>query len=216
MKSSLISLFIVLSWTAALPSQGAQAAALRIPAAVYPPGAHIGYRPALTNAEMDCLWGFFCEGHLPLFHFRMQDQLHRVAGWAQFAGVQRHGRTTMAFALFVSSYDSVPDEAGIAWSKQAFLDLEAALQAQGYHRDRHGTALLPAVPQGGTLVAMQPSGKQDLVVIALWSGPLEIEGIALYDHRPPSARQTAWASLALQVHLAWHGGTGVGSQEDGS
>ena len=168
MKSSLISLLIVLSWTMAPPSRGVQAAAPRLPAAIYPPGAHIGYRPALTNAEMDCLWSFFCEGNVSVFHGATQDQLHRVAGWAQFAGVQHHGRTTMAFALFVSYYDSVPDEAGIAWSKQAFLDLEAALQAHGYHRDRRNTAFLPAVPQGGTLVAMQPSGKQDLVV----HGPL--------------------------------------------
>jgi hypothetical protein len=106
----------------ALTPHGVQAAPLYIPATVYPPGTHIAYRPVLTNAEMDCLWGFFCEGNVPLFHFQTQDQLHRVDGWAQFAGVQRRGRTSMAFEF--------------------------------------------------------------------------------YDHRPPTARQTAWASLARQMHLA--------------
>ena len=156
---------------------------------------------------MDCMWGFFCEGGLPNFHVRTQDELHRMDGWGQFAGIQQRGRTTMAFDLFVSRYDPVPDETGTLWSERAFLDLQAALHAQGYHLDRRGADLLPAAREGGTLVAVQHVGKQDLVVMASWSGTREIEGIAFYDHRPPAARQTAWASLALQIHLASNRGS---------
>jgi hypothetical protein len=37
--------------------------------------------------------------------------------------------------------------------------------------------------------------------MALWSGTLEIEGIALYDHQSLPAKQTAWSSLARQLDL---------------
>jgi hypothetical protein len=199
---SLAVLLVALCTAVALTPHGVQAAPLYIPATVYPPGTHIAYRPVLTNAEMDCLWGFFCEGNVPLFHFQTQDQLHRVDGWAQFAGVQRRGRTSMAFELFVSRYDPVPDETGTLWSERAFLDLRLAIQAQDYLLDRRDADLLSAASGGGTLVAVQHLGKQDLVVMASWSGTQEIEGMAFYDHRPPTARQTAWASLARQMHLA--------------
>ena len=200
-KSLAVLLLVAFCIAAALTPQGVRAAPLGIPAAVYPAGAHISYRPVLTNAEMDCLWGFFCEGNLPLFHFATQDQLHRVGGWGQFAGVQHRGRMTTAFELFVSRYDPVPDDTGIPWGERAFLDLKAAIRAQGYYLVPHGTDLLPAAPATGALLAVQHLGKQDLVVMASWSGTLEIEGIALYDHRP-AARQSAWASLARQIHLA--------------
>jgi hypothetical protein len=203
MKSLAVVLLVALCAAAALTPQGVQAAPLRIPAAVYPPGAHIGYRPALTNAEMDCMWGFVCEGgHLPNFHFRTQDELGRLTGWGQFAGIQHEGRTTMAFELFVSRYDPVPDETGTPWSERAFLDLEQAIHAQGYLLHPRDADPLPEAREGGTLVAVQHLGKQDLVVMASWSGTLESEGIALYDHRLPAVRQTAWTSLALQIHVA--------------
>jgi hypothetical protein len=195
-------LFTLLAVGAGWVPHTAQAASLRIPSHVYPPGAHIGYRPVLTNGEVDCMWGFLCEGNLPNFHVSTQDALHRLRGWGQFAGIQHRGRTTMAFALFISRYDPIPDEAGTPWSERAFLDLQTALHAQGYVRDGHDEALLPAARSGGALVAGQYLGRQDLVVMASWSGNVEIEGIALYDHRPPAARQTARTSLALQIHLA--------------
>jgi hypothetical protein len=188
--------------------QCAQAASLRIPSLVYPSGAHIGYRPVLTNAEVDCMWGFTCEGgYVPNFHFSGQDELHRLRGWGQFAGIQHRGRTTMAFELFVSRYDQIPDESGTPWSERAFLDLQTALLAQGYVRDGRDEALLPSARTGGVLVAVQYLGRQDLVVMARWSGNLEIEAIALYDHRPPAARQTARTSLALQIRLASNRGS---------
>jgi hypothetical protein len=199
---SLAVLLATFGIAAALTPQGVQAAPLRIPAATYPPGAHIASRPVVSNRQMDCLWGFFCEGNVPLFHFQTQDQLHRVDGWAQFAGVQHRGRTTMAFELFVSRYDPVPDETGTSWSERAFLDLQATIRARGYLLDRRDKDLLSAAREGGTFVAVQHLGKQDLIVMASWSGTLEIEGIAFYDHQPSAARQIAWGSLARQMHRA--------------
>jgi hypothetical protein len=196
-------LFILLAVLAHLTPREVHAASLRLPAAVYPPGAHIGYRPVLTNAEMDCMWGFVCEGgYLPNFHFRTQDELGRLTGWGQFAGIQHAGRTTMSFELFVSRYNPVSEDTEMPWSERMFVDLTLAIQAQGYDLDRHDADLLPGAREERSLVAVQHLGKQDLVVMASWSGTLEIEGIALYDHRSPAAHQTAWASLALQIHLA--------------
>ncbi len=57
-----------------------------VPPGIYPPGTHVVHEPAISNQEMDCMWGFFCEGgHIPLFHFALQGQLHRVSGWGWFA-----------------------------------------------------------------------------------------------------------------------------------
>lgn len=195
-------LVIALCSVSAVMPYSVQAAPARLPNAVYPSGAHILYEAAVSNAAMDCLWGFLCEGsYRPLFHYHMQDELHRTGGWAQFAGVHEHGRMVMAFELFVSRYDSAPSESGISWSELAFFDLESALVGQGYALDTRNEALLPTTPTGRGLIAVQHVGREDLVVMALWSGTLEIEGIASY-HRQPAARQTAWASLLLQVHLA--------------
>lgn len=196
-----VPLFVALFVATPLCPRGMQSVPSRIPAAIYPPGARISYRPSLTNAQMDCMWGFLCGGNVPRFHFKTQDQLHRLGGWGQFAGVHRRGRITMAFELFVSRYDAIPNAAGTPWSKQAFLDLGMALGAQGYACDRYGTSIRPPSPNGGALVAVQLLGRQDLVVMAVWSGSVAIEGIASYDHRP-AARQTAWASLVRQLQLA--------------
>jgi hypothetical protein len=48
-------LFTLLAVGAGWVPHTAQAASLRIPSHVYPPGAHIGYRPVLTNGEVDCM-----------------------------------------------------------------------------------------------------------------------------------------------------------------
>ncbi len=202
MKLSVIALLILLGVVPALMPHHAAAAPLGVPAPAYPLGAEISYRPALTNAEMDCLWNFFCEGGVPLFHLTSQDQLRRVAGWAQFAGVHHRGRMAMAFQLFVSRYSAVPDTTGTTWSEVAFLDLTRSIHAQHYRQKSAARELLPAPQGGGALVAVQRSGDQDLVIMARWTGSLEIEGIASYDHGSRTARQTAFASLALQIHLA--------------
>jgi hypothetical protein len=202
MKLSVIALLIFLSAVPGLAPHRAAAAALGVPAPAYPLGAEISYRPALSNAEMDCLWNFFCEGGVPLFHLASQDQLHRIAGWAQFAGVHRRGRMAMAFQLFVSRYSPVPDTTETAWSNDAFLDLARTIHAEHYRQESSARELLPAATEGGALVAVQRSGDQDLVIMAYWAGSLEIEGIASYKHVSQAAKQTAFASLALQIHLA--------------
>lgn len=194
---------IVLAISASCVPRGAQAAPVRIPTTMYPAGAHIGYRPVLTNAEVDCMWGFTCEGgYIPNFHFNTQNLLHRLSGWGQFAGVQQHGRTTMAFGLFVNQYDAVPDETGAPWSERAIIDLQAALHVQGYGHIRRNAVVLPGGGTSETLLAVQHLGQQDLVVMAVQSGSLELEGIALYDHGLPAAKQTAWHCLARQIHRA--------------
>ena len=144
---------------------------------------------------------------LPNFHLRTQEELNRLGGWAQFAGIQRGDRTVMAFELYVSRYGPIPHEPGKKGSKRAFLDLKLALRGQGYRLDWHAARLLPRVPDGGATTAVQYLGPQGLVVMACWSGPREIEGIALYDHRSPVARWTAWTSLTLQIRLAWIDGS---------
>jgi hypothetical protein len=169
---------------------------------MYPAGADIGYKPALSNSRMDCMWGFVCEGDTPNFHFRTQDDLHRIAGWGQFAGVHRGSRMVMAFELFVSRYDSDADATGMPWAADAFLDLKRALRLHRYTADQRAVNLLPREETGGRLVTIQRLGKQNLVVMALWSGTLEIEGIAMYDGRPAAAKQTAWTSLARQIRFA--------------
>ncbi len=149
------------------------------------------------------MWGFVCEGAgLPNFHFTTQDHLHRLRGWGQFAGIQHHGRTTMAFQVFVSQYDAIVDETGIPRAHQAYLDFKLAIGAQGYRLDRHASHRLPAVSNRDTLVAVQYLGQQDLVVMAARSGNWEVEGIALYTHQSPTSRATAWASLVRQIEDA--------------
>ena len=203
MKWPKTSLSIALTVLALCVPHGVEAAPPRLPTAVYPAGFHINYRPQLTNAEMDCMWGFVCEGgSIPNFHFRTEGDLGRMAGWGQFAARQHNGRTTMAFELFVSRYDAVHNTTGTSSSERAFRDLTAAIRAQRYQPDRRGAQLLPAEHQGGTLVALQHLDTQDLVVMACWSGDLEVEGITLYDRGSKAARQTAQTSLALQIHLA--------------
>jgi hypothetical protein len=196
-------LAIALLTLVGLVPHSVQAAPLRIPATLYPTGAHIGYRPVLTNAEVDCMWGFTCEGgYIPNFHFRTQDLLHRLSGWGQFAGVQQHGRTTMAFELFAGRYDPASDETGTSWSERAVIDLQAALHVQGYRQVRRNADAILGGHVSSPLLAVQHLGKQDLVVMACRSGSLELEGIALYDHRLPAAKRIAWNSLALQIHRA--------------
>jgi hypothetical protein len=196
-KLLVLSLPIVIT---AMP-RPASAAQPVIPASVYPSGAHITYRPVVSNADLDCLWGFFCDGNVPLFHFQTEDQLHRSGGWAQFAGVPRGRHTRMAFELFVSAYGAT-DSAGAPWSERAFLDLRAALHDHDYHPAHRASGLLPAVRDGGTFVVVERSGSRDLAVMAYWAGSLEIEGIVMYAHGSAAARQVAWSSLALQIRVA--------------
>jgi hypothetical protein len=205
MKTLITLLLVALCSVLALAPQGVRADPPGIPAAVYPLGAHIDYRPVLSNTEMDCMWGFFCEGNVPLFHFATEDQLHRFAGWGQFAGVQRRHEMTMGFQLFVSQYASGGDETGMPWAERAFIDLRRALSSRRYNFARSGFDL-PAPLAGGNLIAVQKVGKQNLVVMASWSQGQEIEGIAFYDHRSRTAGERALTCLAGQIRFASNGG----------
>jgi hypothetical protein len=196
-----LTLLPVLAGVLALVSSTVYASPLGVPAGLYPTGAHVTYRPALTNHAMDCMWGYVCEDGLSLFHVNTQDTLHRLGGWAQFAGIRHQDRTTMAFELFASRYDSEPNLSGTPWSELAFIDLQKAIDGQGYHLVPDGIHLLTTPTAGGALVALRRDGRQDLVVMAAWSGSTEIEGIALYEHSP-AAKQTAWTSLARQIERA--------------
>jgi hypothetical protein len=46
----------------------ASAAPAHIPVRMYPTGAHVTYLPTVNNETMDCMWSFFCEGGIPVFH----------------------------------------------------------------------------------------------------------------------------------------------------
>lgn len=178
-----------------------QAAAPRLPSAMYPVGAHISYRPAISNSAMDCLWGFFCEGHSPLFHFQTESELKRTGGWGQFAAVRVHGRTAMAFELFASQYGE-GDSAGKPWARAAFADFCMAIQSHGYGVSRTHADLLPPGSTGGWTVQLQPSGSSDLIVVAAWTGRREVEAIVLFDHRPAAIRTRVTSLLIHQVREA--------------
>ena len=192
---------LVLTVLSSLVPAPAQAASPQLPVRLYPVGAHITYRPVLTNEQLDCLWGFFCEGDLPLYHFTTQDALHRAGGWGQFAGITRHGRVTMAFELFSSSYAS---DRGRPWSRAAFTDLRQAVLAQGYTLHRQLSHQL-RVSSGSCLEATEPGWSrddQDLTVMACWSGDAEAEAIVMYPHQASQTQGTAVTDLARQVSAA--------------
>lgn len=181
----------------------ASAAKPRIPATSYPAGAHIAYLPSVSNHQLDCSWGFFCEGNVPLFHFQTQDRLHRIGGWAMYAG-WRHNRSSMQFALYASHFQTGVDSDGNPWNRAAFDDLVLATHAQGYIPLRHFARLLPARVAGGDIDELQRSGSKDLIVMAGWSGSLEVEAIVVFDHGSTTARQMATHYLTLQVQAAMH------------
>src|SRR5579859_6664562 len=155
---------------AGLSMNGAYAATPRLPAALYPSGAHITYRPSISNESMDCMWGFYCEGSIALFHFQSETELHRAGGGGQFAGVRAHRRMTMAFELFASRYDTGIDDNGNSWAAVAFADFCAAVQAHNYHPIRINRGLLPHGSQGAWTAQLQRSGTSDLIVMAAWTG----------------------------------------------
>jgi hypothetical protein len=181
----------------------AHADALPIPATRYPSGTRITYFPAVSNATMDCQWGFICEGNVPLFHLQLQDQLHRITGWAQYA-VWNHSHKKMQFVVYASQYAPDIDLERRPWSRAAFDDFRAAIHAQGYKPLRDEPSLLPKGGDGGTVAALQRSGPDDLIVVAAWTSSHEVEAIAVFSHRSPGARRVALTYLARQVRAAIH------------
>jgi hypothetical protein len=189
---SLAGLLLALCAVVTMTPASVQASSHGIPAAAYPPGAHIGYRPVLTNAEMDCMWGFVCDGPVPNFHFVTQDDLHRTDGWAEFAGAQLDGGR-MVFALFASTYAP-------GWSRQAYEDLIVTTENQGYAAVP-GLATHPSIAGGESMAELQPNGRFDLVVMAAWTGTHEVEGLADFAHNS-RARHDALRYLRHQLHVA--------------
>jgi hypothetical protein len=194
-------LIAILILAGGLTARSAGAASAHLPAALYPPGARIGYVPSLSNHDLDCSWGFMCEDGIPLFHFATQDELHRVGGWAQFAG-WRHLHRRMVFALYVSSYEATLDPKGRSWSRDAFDDLLLATRAQGYGHVRHLASLAPPGAGADAIAELQPSGSKDILVMAYWSATTEVEALVVFDHGAAGSRQTATRYLSRQVLAA--------------
>jgi hypothetical protein len=176
-----------------------QAASPQIPARDYPAGASISFRPTLSNHQMDCLWGFFCEGGVPLFHLLSEDQLHRVGGWAQFAGLRQRGRIAVAFQLFASQYQAGTDADGTPFSQEAFDDLIRVVHAHGYSVMANQPHLVPAAANGGSIAEVQRWSSNELIVMACWSGTQDVEAIVAVDHGSESVRRNALRDLTLQV-----------------
>jgi hypothetical protein len=177
------------------------AAQARVPASSYPAGAHIAYHPTFSNHQMDCAWGFFCEGNVPLFHYFTQDQLHRLSGWAESAASRSRG-TIIAFQLFASRYDPQVGDDGTPWNVRAFQDLATTTHDHGYRPLPSAPALVPDAARGGVLAESKTSGHSELLVMACWTGSVEVEAIAMFDRHSAGAHSAALADLSRQVTVA--------------
>jgi hypothetical protein len=177
---------------AAFACTSVEAARPAVPAALYPAGAHISFRAHVTNHQLDCLWSFFCDGRLALFHTQTQDQLGRTGGWAEFAGAHLDGGR-MVFALFASTYAP-------GWSKRAYEDLTVAIENQGY-TPAAGLSTHLSIADGESMAELQPNGSFDLVVMAAWTGDHEIEGLVDFAHNA-RARHDALRFLRRQMKVA--------------
>lgn len=166
----------------------------------YPSGSHVIYFPAVSNAGMDCRWGFFCEGGVPVFHLCPQDQLHCLGGWAQYAGYHRN-HLRLQFVLYASSYESGADSAGKPWSRVAYEDFLLANRINGYHPLQRRKPALSGAGVRGSMAAFQPNGSIDLVVMAAWTGTLEVEGLTVFTHRSSAMRRAALRDLRRQVGM---------------
>jgi hypothetical protein len=178
----------------------AGAASAPVPAGLYPVGAGISYRPAVSNHTMDCLWGFSCEGQVSLFHSRLESDLHRTGGWAQFAGVHHRGQLSMAFELFASRYGPGVNAADIPWGGAALADFLGTLRAHDYHPLGNAPHLVGAGGTSSQVVAQ--TGGKDIVVMAAWNGRTEVEAIVAFYRASPAARRAAIGQLARQVRRA--------------
>jgi hypothetical protein len=172
-----------------------------IPAQYYPVGAHLAYIPHLPNHGVDCSWGFFCEGNVPLYHFHTQDQLHRLSGWAQYAG-WRLGHERMTFALFASRYQDGVDANGIPWSRVAMKDLTYLLAAHDFTTVTGSLPFSEVTSLTNSLVAVKDSGPVDIVVTASRVGAIEVEAIVVFSHGSSSLRDTAVRLPMRQTRVA--------------
>jgi hypothetical protein len=82
------------------------------------------------------------------------------------------------------------------------LDLAYALDAHGYNKLSAQAGMLPRASGSRTVVALQRTGHQDLIVMARQQGDRLVEGIAAYDHGNSRAKWIAWTCLARQIERA--------------
>ena len=181
---------------------------MRISASLYPPHTRITQISPLTNAQMDCAWGFACHNgqamtDAQLFHLRTQDDLHRLNGWAQFGDGKVRGNRMM-FAVFASHYDSASDE-GMPWNVVAFADFRGALMSQQYQDLARPRGLLPSGQVGNTSAQLGRSPNSDVLAMSCWVGSIEVEGVVIYAHGSHAAATFASRELSRQIAAAVKG-----------
>lgn len=196
---------------AAFASAGtARAGDARLPATLYPPGTHITYQPRVSNAEMDCSWGFICDWRTgrclrvcpfstlnSLFHLRTQEQLRRVGGWSQ-TGTSGGDSQMSQFALYMSQYAAGSNRAGIPWSLQGLLDLQRTAWLHGYEPLARPTGLLPATMSGTVLAMRHHYGNVSVLLLAYDSGTQEVESM-VSTTGGRALQQQVWNDLVLQL-----------------
>lgn len=184
-----------------VPGGVTRAAPMKIPSSLYPAGAHVTFDATLTNAQVDCLWNFFCDGGIPLYHSYSQEQLQRQSGWGEFAGFHR-GHTIQNFELFASQYLAGLTPAGTPYSMLAFDDLVQTSRSYGYVRLSTQPRLLASGVPGGTIAEELHDGTSVLIIMAAWSGTQDVEAIALVDGGSKSVLQVTVNELEGQVRWA--------------
>jgi len=183
----------------AFSSAGTLAANAPLAASLYPAGAHISYRPHLSNLQMDCMWGFLCDGGVVLFHTTSESNLHRLSGWGEFAS---SGDDGPSFELFASHYGSGANYDGTPWAQGAFADLALASRSHGYRPVHLSQIHLTSLDPSHVLTAQVPCGASSLLVMAWWDGTAEVEAIVAYNRKPASERHIAVTDLVRQVDIA--------------
>jgi hypothetical protein len=154
---------------------------------------------------MDCAWGFACRHGQPLageprFHLTFQDALHRISGWGQLARSTVLGHE-MLFALFVSRYDpGAPD--GLPWNVRAFMDFRVALMDQNYQDLDPVPRLAPAGVVANQSLQELRAPADDIRAMTCWTGTIEVEGLAVYQHGSKQALHIATRYLVRQLRAA--------------
>lgn len=177
----------------------------QISPSLYPPHTQISTLDPLSNSQMDCDWGFSCQGDqpvtsAPLFHLRTQDDLHRLSGWAQF-GNTPGGANRMLFAVFASRYSPTAKQ-GMPWNVLAFSDFRAVLISDMYQEINHFPRLIPKAQVGNSSAQILQSRDGDMLAMTCWVGSIEVEGIAIYAHGSKAQHQLAVKDLSRQIRTA--------------
>jgi hypothetical protein len=156
----------------ALRPDGGPARPRGIPARLYPRQERIVYEATVSNARLDCAWGFDCSRvpPAPTLHCSRQDALGRVGGWLQTTdGDARYAPT---FALAASTY---PARGAPTPASRARADLAVAAEANGF-------VPVPPPPLPGAHVTALRLTDGDVVVDLLGADVAgeEVEGYVLW------------------------------------